>query len=82
MSNSAPAVTYGGASAAVMFWGLHLSDIAVIMSAFASVCGVGLQFYVALHRIRRLEKASDANVVVTTAVAESVRVLNETKGDK
>lgn len=82
ISNNAPAVTYSGAGAAVLFWGLHLSDIAVILSAFASICGVGLQFYVALHRIRRLEKAADANVKVTTAMAETVRVLDVTKEDK
>ncbi len=81
MSN-APAITYGGASAAVMFWGLHISDIAVILSAFASVCGVFLQGYVAIHRIRRLERTADATKKVTTALAEGVRVLDETKQTK
>lgn len=81
-SSNAPAITYGGASAAVMFWGLHISDIAVILSAFASICGVFLQGYVAIHRIRRLERQAEHSKRVTTALAEGVRVLDETKQPK
>lgn len=81
-ASNAPAITYGGSAAAVMFWGLHVSDIAVILSAFASVCGVLLQGYVAIHRIRRLERNAEATKQVTTALAEGVRVLDQTKGDK
>lgn len=82
--NNAPSVTYTAGVTSIVFWGLHLSDIAVMLSAFASVCGVGLQFYVALHRIRRLERAADANVTVTNAMAEATRALDakvETKKD-
>lgn len=72
---NANAVTYTGGAASVLFWGLHLSDIAVLLSAFASVCGVALQFYVAIHRIRRLEKGLDANNKVTGAISRSTRVV-------
>lgn len=48
-------VTLAGSASATVFWGLHISDIAVIISAFAAVAGVALQFYVAMRRIHLLE---------------------------
>lgn len=48
-------VTIGGSVSATVFWGLHISDIAVIVSALAAVMGVLLQFYVAMRRIHLLE---------------------------
>jgi hypothetical protein len=72
---NANAITYSSGAATVLFWGLHLSDIAVLLSSFASVCGVGLQFYVALHRIRRLEKGLEANNKVTEAQAVQARAI-------
>jgi hypothetical protein len=74
---NAPAVTYGGAAATLTLWGLHISDIAALMAAFASLAGVGLQFYVAMHRIRRLEKGLEANNIVTEAQADQARALTE-----
>lgn len=56
LMHSAPAVTYTGATATVLFWGLHVSDLAVILSAFATVCSVGLQFYVVFSKINKLEQ--------------------------
>lgn len=55
LANNAAAVTYAGGGSAVIFWGLHLSDLAVMISTFASVCGVGLQFYLAFHRAKALK---------------------------
>ncbi len=57
-----PVVTYAGTTATVLFWGLHVSDLAVIISALASLLGVALQFYVAMHRINRLERASQLSI--------------------
>lgn len=51
-------VTYTGAGATALFWGLHLGDICMILSTLATLCGVGLQIFLALHRIRRLEQHS------------------------
>jgi hypothetical protein len=73
---NAPAVTYGSAAATVTLWGLHISDIAALLAAFASVMGVALQFYVAMHRIRRLEQGLDANNIVTEAQSKAVRALD------
>lgn len=80
----ASAITYTATSATVLFWGLHISDIAVMISAFASICGVGLQFYVVVHRIRRLERGHDKNEdniaatrKVTAAISGAVRALDD-----
>lgn len=78
----APLLTYGATGSTVLLWGLHLSDIAVILSAMASVCGVVLQFYIAIHRIRRLERQQDAGKKVASALAEGIRVLDKTKEPK
>lgn len=48
-------VTIGSSVSATVFWGLHISDLAVIVSALAAVMGVALQFYVAMRRIHLLE---------------------------
>lgn len=57
VADGGPAVTYAATGATVLFWGLHVSDIAVMVSALASLLGVSLQFYLAMHRIGRLERA-------------------------
>lgn len=81
-------VTIGGSVSATVFWGLHISDIAVIVSALAAVMGVLLQFYVAMRRIHLLEaemvKArvkSDKNAATAAAagvVASAASVANRT----
>lgn len=62
--DNAPVLTYSGSTTALFFWGLHLSDIGVIVSSVASVCGVGLQFYVAISRARasRRQQETDNDV--------------------
>lgn len=74
--DNAPGITYGSAAATVTLWGLHISDIAALIAAFASLAGVALQCYVAIHRIRRLEKGLTANNIVTAAQAEQARALD------
>ena len=82
-TSAAQYTTYAGTSATVLLWGLHISDIAVILSAFASVSGVALQFYLAVHKLNRLERRQDTHIVVTKALAESHRVLDgKIEGDK
>ena len=54
--HATPAVTYTTATATVLFWGLHISDIAVILSAFATLCSVGLQFFVVISKLNNLEQ--------------------------
>jgi hypothetical protein len=58
VADQGPAVTYTATATTVLFWGLHVSDIAVMISALASLLGVSLQFYIALRRISRLERQS------------------------
>lgn len=66
-------VTLGGSISATVFWGLHISDLAVIVSALAAVIGVFLQFYVAMRRIHILEQDLAAARLVATAQAAAMR---------
>lgn len=59
--DNAPTITYTAAGSTAVMWGLHLSDIGVIVSAFATVLGVILQFYVTVHKIRMLERDQREN---------------------
>jgi len=54
---NAPAITYTGGGSALVLWGLHLSDIAVLISMFATLAGVFLQVYVTMHKMRMLERS-------------------------
>lgn len=49
----APLLTYIGGGSAVLFWGLHVSDICAIVGATCSVIGVALQI---LARRRKGDK--------------------------
>lgn len=74
-------VTYAGTAATVALWGLHISDIAVIASALASVLGFFLQFYLAFRRIAVLEeqqkKQSVQNVVQKLSNVTQMAVAND-----
>lgn len=71
-----PAVmTYAGAGAAATFWGLHIGDWAVLISAFAAVLGVLLQFYVSMRRLHLLERDAAASKVVVEAMAQGQRAV-------
>lgn len=81
VATGAQYATYTATASTVVFWGLHISDIAVIVSSLASVSGVGLQIFLAVHRLRRLERRQDAHIQVTKAVSGAVRALDkEVKG--
>lgn len=67
-------VTLAGSASATVFWGLHISDIAVIISAFAAVAGVALQFYVAMRRIHLLEAEMNKAKDETTKVKQTAAV--------
>lgn len=51
-TNNAPAITYTGATSTLVFWGLHISDMAAIVSTLCAVAGVLLQIYVVFRRNR------------------------------
>jgi hypothetical protein len=53
VAENANVITYAGAGGTIVFWGLHVSEIAAIISTFCAVCGLALQFYVALRRRRQ-----------------------------
>lgn len=79
---SQPAVyTVGAGTATALFWGLHVSDICMILSTLATICGLALQFWLAMGRIRRLEQRQANHVDVTRAVAEAVRTVDKNQKD-
>lgn len=76
------AFTAGAGSTTLVFWGLHVSDICMILSTLCTVAGLALQFWLAMNRIRKLEKKQDAHIEVTAAVAGAVRVLDKNQKDQ
>lgn len=82
-AENAPTVTYTASGATVLLWGMHATDIAVLLSALASILGVALQFWLAMRRIRVLERQQSATSLAVGAVSESQRhvakVVNEIK---
>lgn len=53
----ASGLTYTAAGVTGVFWGLHISDIAVIVSAMAAVVGVGFQIWVAITKVRLMKRS-------------------------
>jgi hypothetical protein len=68
---SAPVLTFGGAGSSFLFWGLHISEVGVIVSSMAAVCGVLLQTYVVIRSVRN-EKLRQIEIA-----AETVRAAAE-----
>lgn len=53
----AAVVTYGSAGTTFVFLGLHVNEIAAIVSACCALVGVGLQAYVAITKIRLMRRS-------------------------
>lgn len=53
----ASVITYSGAAATTVFWGLHLSDICMIVSASAAVGGFALQLWVARIKVELMQRS-------------------------
>lgn len=53
----AATLTYTGTASTVVFWGLHLSDIAVIISAGAALGGFLLQLWVARAKVQLMKRS-------------------------
>ena len=65
---SAPVLTFGGAGSSFFFWGLHISEVGVIVSSLAAVCGVLLQTYVVIRSVRN-EKLRQIEIAAETVRA-------------
>lgn len=61
VSSNAHNVTYAATAGTVTFWGLHLSELAVMVSSFAALCGAVIQVlsYLDRRRERRNEETDD-----------------------
>lgn len=77
IADAAPVATYGGAAASVTFWGLQVSEVCAIISTLVAIIGLGLQFWVAARRIKKLERQHAATELVIGAVAESALGVSE-----
>lgn len=53
LEQAATAATYGGATSAAVFWGLHLSDIGVIVSVLVAVLGFAVNTWARVRSDRR-----------------------------
>lgn len=71
LAENANVATYGGAVASVTFWGLQVSEICAIISTLVAIIGLGLQFWVASRRIKKLESQARVTKTVIGAVAQS-----------
>lgn len=54
-ADKVPFVTYGGAASTVVIWGLHLSELAAIVSAGVAIIGLGVQIWVARTKVRLMK---------------------------
>jgi hypothetical protein len=50
VAENAAGFTYSAAGSTIIIWGLHISEIAAIVSTICAVCGLSLQVYVVLIR--------------------------------
>ena len=75
----APILTYGGTGSAAILWGLHITEIGVILSVLASFLGVGIQLYVAIRNTRADKRAARLLQLETAEIA--ARLKRETGED-
>ena len=54
----AATVTYTGAGATAVLWGLHISDVCMIVSATAAVVGVTMQIWVARAKVAMYKRGT------------------------
>jgi len=66
------AVTSIGASTAAVLWGLHLSDIGVIVSMLVAFLGFGIHLWATLRSDQRAQEQHDA----------TMELLRNGRGDK
>lgn len=57
IAEHAPNFTYGATASTAILWGLHLSDVAVIVSALAAVGGFALQAWVAWTKVKLMQRS-------------------------
>jgi hypothetical protein len=51
-----PVVTFGSAASSIVIWGLHLSDVAAIVSACVAIAGLGIQIWVARTKVQLMKR--------------------------
>lgn len=66
LTSNAHVATYTFAASTATFWGLHLSDVAVIVSTFAAICGALIQVMSYLDSRRERRRGVETNPDVET----------------
>lgn len=61
VSDNAHYVTYASAASTATVWGLHLSEVAVMVSSLAAICGAVIQVLSYLDRRRSGRRAETDN---------------------
>lgn len=79
--DAAAGMTYAAGAMTTVFWGLHVSDICMILSTLATLMGVLLQVFLATKRIHRLEHKAERTEKVIVAVAKGQRAQREKSND-
>jgi len=68
---------YGGAAATGLFWGLSVSDIAVILSALVAVAGFIVHAWATIRKDRREKEQHDAHMAELRATHAEVHEVHE-----
>jgi len=61
LSTNAHIATYTSATSAVTLWGLHVSELAVIVSSLAAICGAVIQVMTYLDRRSAPRRGEETN---------------------
>lgn len=73
LADTAPAITVGSSAATVAFWGLQVNEICAIISTVIALIGLLLQVFLAVRRIKKLERQQNATQLAVGAVAHSTQ---------
>lgn len=74
-------VTVSSTALSFAFWAAHMGDIAIVVSATASVLGVALQFWMAFGRLQKLERLQNQQSLDTTISDARLTKLEGEKHD-
>lgn len=67
---------YGGAGAALTIWGLQLSDIAAITSAFVALCGLVLHVWAT---VRREQRDKERHKLIMESMRNGVKAVEDSR---
>lgn len=75
--NQAAILTHGAFVSTITGVTLHLNEIAIIVSALASIAGVGLQFWLAFGKMRELEETQKRQDITNKVNSDRVGAVED-----